>query len=157
MPKWTFSSSGRIMAFCLLAPSHYSALVQLLSIWSLWILVGYLKVMINGSDNVNSTFQMLLGFRALSCVKACCCCRAIWFKDHPVCTRCDDVTMILFWCAFGWANSLSKEQSWRKCKQMVVVQVDTFHTVPHWGQDKIATISQQTFSNAFYWIKMFKF
>ena len=56
---------------------------------------------------------------------------------------------------------MSKAWTFRRCRHMSIM---TFHItsnstfyLTHWGRDKMATIFQTTFSNAFSWMKMFKF
>ena len=70
------------------------------------------------------------------------------------------------WCASGW-GSIDEKLSCFKLRWFVFnmngfilpAYVDKFCVshLTHWGRGKIAAISQTTFSNAFYWMKMYEF
>ena len=64
-----------------------------------------------------------------------------------------------------WTPSITEMQSCRKARNWLVPANHTpqrdkllaCSTLTHWGRDKMDAISQMTFTNAFFWMKMFEF
>ena len=59
----------------------------------------------------------------------------------------------------GYNKALASEILWSNTTGMRQVNDRNLHlkTLPHWGCDKVATIFETTFSNAFSWMGMYKF
>ena len=85
--------------------------------------------------------------------------------QRPV-TRSFDVSLICIWIN-GCENS-REAGDLRSCHThyevivmitwiVIIITWPNFSVLTHWGRDKMAAIFQTTFSNAFSWMKMYKF
>ena len=91
--------------------------------------------------------------------------KRLWFSCRMLCHSCQswNVTMVTalpsmevldIYLWFHWRPS-DWQVSYHSVKRKQLVWW-SFH-LTHWGQDKMAAISQVTFSNAFSWMKMYEF
>ena len=71
-----------------------------------------------------------------------------------------DVT-VMFLCDSYWTSMMISQHAWRHQTTWTWLYhhlASLGHSeLTHWGRDKMAAIFQTTFSNAFYWMKLFKF
>ena len=152
----TWSTLVKVMACCLITPSHY------LTHW--WLIVKWTP-----GNNIHWNYNQHLNFYWRKC---------IWKSHLQNAIQSKQLYHIMVTCRTEWLKPrvhVWRSSCWASCMGLLHHRrYKTIHVLSrwyvyaptqellwclltHWGRDKMDTISQTTFSSAFSWMKIFEF